>query len=81
MLAIHDPLTRVWLSIDHYKYSDVETLIESFRNDDWFATYLRDVYESDDLAAATAIDDACERFIETVQTFVDAKVQIRKRRF
>lgn len=79
--AIHDPLTRVWLSFDRHRYQDVETLIKSFRNDDWFVAYLRDVYDAGRLTIPPTTDDALEAFVEGVRNFIDSTVQERRRRY
>ena len=74
-MAENDPLARVWRSIDHHGFTNIDGLISSFQDDVWFARYLDDIYDPSNANAMTDPQETLEQFIDGVQTFLTAKTR------
>ena len=69
-VAPDEPLTQVWLAIDKFQFTEPAGLIASFQDDEWFATYLADIYDERIESALADSDDTLERFLDGVDTFL-----------
>ena len=72
-VASDDPMTRLWVAIDRYRFTDVGGLISSFQDDVWFARYLNELYDDLNANAMANPEETLEQFVDGVESFITGR--------
>ena len=76
----NDPLTRIWMAINQYQFTDVNALISSFQDDVWFTRLLLDIHNETVAEAMTDTSTSLQQFTDSIESLLTArKAQIERR--